>query len=331
MKLRNIIYLLLPTLFFVGCNQIEFDPVPLDKVLTDSDIEATYTIEELKREFMKRTDYFSGTPTNPANLYTANLIESEEDVVISGYITSTDVEGNIYKYFVLQEEGEEGMAIKVSIDANGLSSEFPIGQRVSIRCNGLHIGNYGEAVQLGSYYENPTRFKVHSDGNTYHRVEPGRMPAYLARTHIYQHGLPTINPIIPDTVTIPELQSMDPDDWTNKLVVIKDAYFTGFDDKGKALALNSLIFAPSTGGIGYPQLREITDPTGFKINIATSEYAKFALKPLPTSNYQGNITVLIGWYRNYTDQQGTWQLTLRTLGDLGEGFEGYLTEVGYTK
>ena len=92
----------------------------------------------------------------------------------------------------------------------------------------------------------------------------------------------------------------------------------------------NMIFAPSTGGVGYPQLRNISDGTG-DIAVATSEYAKFATKPIPPSNYSGNITVIIGWYKNYADAAGVYQLTLRTLGDLGKGFEPYLTSVDYTK
>ncbi len=330
MKIKNIIYLLLPTILFVGCNQVDFDPVPLDELLTTPSLETTYTIEELMSEFMQNTDTFSGTPARPVDIYTANPIKSDKDVVISGYITSTDVEGNIYKYFVMQEEGEDGQAIKVAIDASGLSAEFPIGQKVNIRCNDLYIGNYGESVQLGTIYVNPTRSKEHSDGKTYHRIEPGRMPAYLARTHIESVGLPDVKKIVPDTLTIAELLSAG-SAWVNKIIVIKNAYFTGFDGTNKALSSESLIFAPSTGGIGYPQLRQIKDDSGATVSIATSEYAKFALQPIPYTNYKGDITVIIGWYKNYADKLGDWQLTLRTLGDLGEGFDGYLERVGYTR
>ena len=45
----------------------------------------------------------------------------------------------------------------------------------------------------------------------------------------------------------------------------------------------------------------------------------------------GNITVIVGWYKNYTDAAGVYQLTLRTLDDLGKGFETYLSNINYTK
>ena len=110
----------------------------------------------------------------------------------------------------------------------------------------------------------------------------------------------------------------------NKLVCIKNVYFTG-KGAGKSLTDAQMIFAPSTDGAGYPQSRDITDNTG-TIIIATSEYAKFASYKLPASTYKGNITVIVGWYKNYTDAAGDWQLTLRTISDLGKGFEGYRTQ-----
>jgi len=73
-------------------------------------------------------------------------------------------------------------------------------------------------------------------------------------------------------------------------------------------------------------LRNINDGTG-EISIATSEYAKFANYPLPASTYRGDITVIVGWYRNTTKDNGTWQLTLRTINDLGKGFESYKAKI----
>jgi len=111
----------------------------------------------------------------------------------------------------------------------------------------------------------------------------------------------------------------------NKLVCIKNAFFTG-KSEGDNLTDSELIFAPSTNGAGYPQLRDINDGTG-EISIATSEYAKFASYPIPASTYRGDITVIVGWYRNYTDAAGAWQLTLRTIDDLGKGFETYKANI----
>jgi len=67
------------------------------------------------------------------------------------------------------------------------------------------------------------------------------------------------------------------------------------------------------------------------VAIATSEYATFAQYALPASTYKGDITVLVSWYRSSSSSDGNYQLTLRTLGDLGTGFDGYLSLVNYTR
>ncbi|MFT3753847.1 MAG: DUF5689 domain-containing protein [Paludibacter sp.] len=65
--------------------------------------------------------------------------------------------------------------------------------------------------------------------------------------------------------------------------------------------------------------------------IATSEFANFAQHRLPAATYKGNITVIVSWYRDKASNDGNYQLTIRTLGDLGKGFDGYLSSVNYTR
>jgi len=312
---------------FTSCAETDFEAIPANKLMGDS-LTTTYTIEQLKNNFLTLNDAYSDTVNYKGGLYTADPIQADSDIVISGYITSTDAEGNVYKYFVVQEPGANGQAIKVSIDASGLSSIYPLGQKVWIRCNGLYIGRYGEAEQIGSRYVNTTKFKIKkSTGDTIYRIEPGRMPYLIAIEHIHAYGMPDPTAIKPDTMTIAQIkaQAANHQKLVNKLVCIKNAFFTGKSESDN-LTDSELIFAPSTNGAGYPQLRDINDGTG-EISIATSEYAKFASYPIPASTYRGDITVIVGWYRNYTDAAGAWQLTLRTIDDLGKGFETYKANI----
>lgn len=330
MKMKNIIKISLiiyAAVSFSACTKTDFDAVPYN--MGDS-LTTTYTIKKLKTDFLKISDAYSDT-TKLVDLYTSDKIVSSSDVVIDGYVTSIDNDGNIYKYLTIQENKPKGQAqaIKISVDASGISSLYNIGQHVWIRCNDLYIGNYGQAPQLGDYYVNTDRFKYKkSTKQTFYRIEPGRLPTVIAKMHLHAYGKPNPSIIKADTMTIAQINAAKYDTLVNRLVCIKNAYFTGFDGSNKALAGENLIFAPSTNGVGYPQLRMINDGTG-NIAIATSEFAKFALKPLPKSHYRGNITVIVGWYKNYVDAAGVWQMTLRTLNDLGKGYEGYLTEINY--
>ena len=109
-----------------------------------------------------------------------------------------------------------------------------------------------------------------SGADTIYRTEPGRMPLFTAQKHVYSYGMPQPDRIKADTMTVAQIKAADYKKLVNKLVCIKNAYFTGFDGNKKALSSQNMIFAPSTGGVGYPQLRNISDGTG-DVAIATSE------------------------------------------------------------
>jgi len=255
--------------------------------------------------------------------FTADRINSNKDLVINGIVTSTDIEGNVYKYIAVQEETPNGQAIRISIDASGISSIYPLGQRVSVILNDLFIGKYGDSPQVGVYYLRP------KDG----RISPGSIPMPIARQKIIPYGEPEPKAVVADTMTIAKILASPRENMHYRLICIKNAWFTGkgFDYGSPAtIPEKDKIFAPGTGGIGYPQSREIRDDTGSSI-VATSEFARFAQHKLPASSYKGHITVIASWYRDKASVAGNYQLTLRTLGDLGKGYDGYLNSVNYKR
>lgn len=306
--MRNLKFLF-ASLIAIGlssCMQTEFENIDPNKVLGNK-IEKTISIEQLKSTYMTSSGLFS-----------ADLISSPSPVVINGIVTSSDVEGNVYKYLTIQEEGANGHAIKISIDAGSLSGVYPLGQIVSVICNDLYIGKYAAGPQMGIYFDNKAR----------NRIEPGRMPKVFSDKKVIAYGMPVPSAVVADTMTIAQIIAAGPAVY-NKLVCIKNAYFTGKGANfGQAAVIPEAdkIFAPSTNGIGFPQSREITDGTG-SVFISTSEYAKFANKRIPNVSDKGNITAIIGYYsdRDATPVAGKiyHQLTLRSLRDLGKGFEAY--------
>jgi len=161
-----------------------------------------------------------------------------------------------------------------------------------------------------------------------------------ARAHIIPYGAPDRAAVVADTMTIAEIRTADKAAMNYKLVCIKDAWFTGngANSNEPSTITNEAdkIFAPSTNGVGFPQSREIQDDSGMSVFVSTSEFSKFATNPLP-SNYplfnkamKGNITALVAWYSTSSsaDQNPSggdiyYQLTLRSMKDLGKGFEPY--------
>jgi len=329
--------ILVVSVMFFACAKTEFEPIAQDQLLGDS-LTTTYTIQQLIDEFKTDSDAYTDTATYIGGLFTAKKIVSAQPVVISGVVTSTDIEGNVYKFMTVQETRPNGLAMKISVDMSGLSARYPLGQRVWIQCNDLVLGRYAQSYQLGVKYINLTKFKVKkSIDSTIYRVEPGRIPPPIAAKIIHAYDTPNKSLVKADTMTIAQIKAAGPN-IINKLVCIKNAYFTGrgadFNAPAPIKKEEDFIFAPSTNGIGYPQSREITDGTG-SVFISTSEFSKFAKNKIPSSQYNGNITALVGWYNDkLTNINPTsitdkiyHQLTLRTISDLGAGYEGYLQEI----
>lgn len=55
--------MIVTTLFTVSCNQVEFDPIPADQLMGQQ-LEATYTIAQLKSEFQKTNALFWPIPSS---------------------------------------------------------------------------------------------------------------------------------------------------------------------------------------------------------------------------------------------------------------------------
>lgn len=73
----------------------------------------------------------------------------DENIVISGVVSTSDQPGNFYKSFYIQDE-TGGMEIKIG--KNGLYNDYLPGQRIYIDCRELCLGMYG--YKAGSGYGN---------------------------------------------------------------------------------------------------------------------------------------------------------------------------------
>ncbi len=335
-QLKYIGAVLLALTMFTACEK-EFDAIP-EEIATVPEGSAemwaqTVTIKELIENFDTK-----------AGLFTIDTIDSPNDIVVHGRIITDDRAGNVYKYFIIQSLDDDHTCLKVSVDAGSLSGMLPIGQVVAIRCNGLVLGRYAGAPQLGVRgYRNDNKI----------REEPGRIPYTLAMKHIQKIGNPDISKIAIEEMTLKQITELDKYGYF-KIVKIKDVYFTGKDSDGKTLndevipfptdgqnvtttlakyALNPT-FAPCTYdnnrkyNVGFPRSREIADGSGntTMVCISTSEYARFADRRLPVfgAGNKGTITAIVGWFQDNEAYPGDFQLTIRSLdtpfADL-EGFE----------
>lgn len=115
---------------FPACINYEFNEP--EKASYSPDIEANFTIDELK------------------SLYTGELTDIDTDVVIKGTVIANDESGNIYKAIFIQDNTA---GIQISLNAYELHNLFHVGDLIYVKCQGLYLGEYGGQIQLGANYQ----------------------------------------------------------------------------------------------------------------------------------------------------------------------------------
>ena len=99
----------------------------------ESTIQTTNSIQQVKEM------YTFGAPT---------VIDT--DVIIEGYVVSSDKSGNIYKTLSIQDKPENPTAaIKIAIDQTDMYAKYNIGRKIFVNLKGLAIGNSFGSLQVG--------------------------------------------------------------------------------------------------------------------------------------------------------------------------------------
>lgn len=71
----------------------------------------------------------------------------DENIVISGVVSTTDRPGNFYKSFYIQDETG---GIEIKVGKNGLYNDYKQGQRIYVDCRDLCLGMYGYKSNYGN-------------------------------------------------------------------------------------------------------------------------------------------------------------------------------------
>ena len=211
--------------------------------------------------------------TTIAELLAMHTIGSEDsydsipvgsNIIICGYVTTSDEWGNNYKYINIEDETG---GIQIKIDNKALYHKYCIGQRVYVKCDGLVLGDYRKLPQLGLW----------ANGS----MQP--IPSFKAYLYIFPDGSPmgALNPI--EMTTIPAANNI-PATMYNRRVILKGATFVEgglatFSDPGASTS------------------HDIKMSDGTTITLRTSNYATFASEILPVGT--GDITGILTRYNNY--------------------------------
>ena len=211
--------------------------------------------------------------TTIAELLAMHTIGSEDsydsipvgsNIIICGYVSTSDEWGNNYKYINIEDETG---GIQIKIDNKALYHRYRIGQRIYVKCDGLVLGDYRKLPQLGLW----------ANGS----MQP--IPSFKTYLYIFPDGSPmgAPNPIV--MTSIPAANDI-PAAMYNRRVILEGATFVEggmatFSDPGASTS------------------HDIKMSDGTTITLRTSNYATFATETLPVGT--GEISGILTRYNNY--------------------------------
>lgn len=203
----------------------------------------------------------------------------EEDFAIRAVVVGNDISGNIYKQIYV-EDATGGLSI--GIDQNNIANDYPVGQEVVIKLQGLAATSYGGVLQLGMNNNNPK--------NT-------RIPYEIAKKHLLKNQWPNAKKAMPKVTTMGSIT----DAMIGTLIQLEGVYF----EKG--------------GELNYADQemnainRILRDKSGKSLYVRNSKYATFANDKLPKGN--GTVVAILSKFGS------DYQLFLRSADDCF-GFSG---------
>ena len=276
--------LMLLLVFTAACND-EFDQPPM--VIPTAEHTPNMTIAEFKAKYWQDA---------------VNYIDTvKEDIVIHGWVTSSDESGNIYKSLYIMDES--GAGINISINQNSLYNNYRLGQEIVIPMKDYFVGKYNGQQQLGypAWY---------ASGSVW---EATFLPQAMWESMVELNGLPNLSKIDTLDVSISDFQGK-----TDAETLLKY--------QGRLVRINGVHFTEANGKTTYAEAsattnRTIADEDGNQLIVRNSNYADFRADTLP----EGDVDVvgLLSFYATRQNSSGTWQFYLRDAHDvIGGGGKG---------
>jgi hypothetical protein len=223
------------------------------------------TIEQIKKLYIKGN----------------NPLEVASNIIVKGYVISSDKSGNFYKEFYMQDAPENPTAgIKVALNLSNSYNKFNIGREIYIRLKGLYIGetNSGNGIiTIGGKVKNTNITEI--ENVTVNQIS----------NHIYRSE-------------------------TTKEIVPKIIEFAGINEThiGTFITLENVFFDAQLSGKSYVDPKEDFDTQrkvqtclglGYdELLIETSSFSRFSNETLPekagsinavvSKDFGGNFIVL---------------------------------------
>lgn len=214
------------------------------------------------------------------SLVQEDVVQIHEDLILEGYVISSDRAGNFFGVLYLQDELiNPSMGIQLEIDLRESHLQFPVGTKVLVKLKDLYLGKRGSNIRIGSVFS--------SFGN----LSIGRLPKGKVFEHLFVSCEAGEN-LTPVITNIPEMESLP----SNILVQLENVEFAE-EILGETYAITQ-----------EETERILQDCEENEIVLINSGYADFQAEPLPENN--GTLTAIL------TKNGDTPQLIIRTLEDV---------------
>lgn len=213
-------------------------------------------------------------------LFTGETLHIQDDLILEGYVTSSDKAGNFFNVLHIQDTPiAPSRGIQLEIELRESHLFFDAGRKILIKLRGLYLGKSGATLKLGGTFS--------SFGN----VSVGQLPALKVPEHLFV-SCDALENVQPTLITIPKLD----DAKINTLVHFENLEVVE-TEVGQPFAL-----------VGEETQRTLVDCEGNEITLLSSGYSDFQAEPLPAEN--GSITGIL--LKDGSDVQ----LAIRTLADV---------------
>lgn len=214
-------------------------------------------------------------------LYSEEIVQIQNDLVIEGYVISSDETGNFFGTLHIQDTPSNPTeGFQVDIDIRDSHLFYRIGEKIYIKLKGLYLDESNDIYRVGGIYRNA--------GGT---LSVGRLPAAKVKEHIF-NACGTIQSLSPKNVSIAELS----DKLLNTCIQLDD-FQVAEEDLMQPYAIP-----------GEYTDRTLKNCNGSTIILRNSGYADFQNEILPEGS--GSVVGVLGKYGN------NYQLIIRDLNDL---------------
>ena len=193
-------------------------------------------------------------------LYQGETLQIQEDLIIEGYVVSSDAAGNFFSVLHFQDEPSNPSAgFQIEIDMRDSHLFYPVRSKILIKLKGLYLGKSKDVFKLGGVFT--------SFGN----VSVGRLPNTVLDEHIFV-SCDVVNTLQPTMVSIESLR----ESFTNTLVQFNDLEIKE-DELSEPFALER-----------EETERTLTDCTDNELVLLNSGFSDFQAETMPQGN--GSIT-----------------------------------------